>query len=194
MRLLTLSRSFIPILTGIALCAGVLAQTPAAHADDWCFFDPTISVNGQQIQIVDSLQGSIGKVAELVKVVQFTVYVPRHASTQVVSLDKGPFVEVVTFVEGSRDNTVKIVTSFPDETARTAQLPAEMQVMTKGATYVVTGSTSGTLSQTITLSSHSHDSSDQQGDSHETGSHGNNAGGQQGDSHTTGSHDGSHGE
>ncbi len=134
-------------LVGAIAALGVVHFTPSAvHADDWCIFDPVVSINGQQTQVIVGVEGSSLAVAGVVASV--TVYVPAGAPASIVDLPtSGPFALTLSIAtsgtySGSGPVPVKVVTTFTS----LVKLNTSMQVTwPTGSTVTQYGNTNGVL-------------------------------------------------
>ena len=94
-------RLFFTLLPVLALFSAAVAHTPSAFADIWCFDDPVVSINGQQVKLDVGVQGSSTYLRKTVSGAIVTVAVPAGVSTALVYLQKGPFPETVRFVQSA---------------------------------------------------------------------------------------------
>jgi hypothetical protein len=100
MRLLTLGRTFIAALTGLALLGGILAHAPTARADDWCWDDPVVSIKGVPMSIAIGVHAGPGVAAQIVQDATIVITVPQGVTTDVLSTQNSPFQESVLFLTG----------------------------------------------------------------------------------------------
>ena len=83
----------------LVMAAGMaLVPSRDAHADDWCWGDPIVSIGGKQVNIIIGVQGSWTQVANHVERAHTKVYVPYGVSTSLVGFTPAPFTETVEFI------------------------------------------------------------------------------------------------
>ncbi len=138
-----LALALVGVVAGIGL---VHLAPPAVHADDWCVFDPVVSINGQQMHILVGVEGASSDVANVVATTVVTV--PAGVSASIMDLPTtGPFAETITFAtsgvySGSGPVPVKVQTTFTS----LVKLNTSMQVTwPTGSTVVKYGNTNGVL-------------------------------------------------
>jgi hypothetical protein len=97
MRVVPSVRTAAPALAGLALLAGGLVQQvpPAGAFAEWCFDDPVVSINGQQVHINNGVMDSSTSVSKDVQGASVTVSVPKGASAKIVSPTGQLFIETV---------------------------------------------------------------------------------------------------
>lgn len=70
----------------------------AAHADDWCFWDPTVSIAGHQVHINVGYHGSKEKAIKDVAMANIGVFVPAGVPASLISAESGGFPETLNVV------------------------------------------------------------------------------------------------
>ncbi len=92
-------RFFLTLLPVLALCWAAAAHSPAASADMWCFDDPVVSLNGQQVTLDVGAAGTSTYLHKTIAGATITVAVPAGVSTALVLLQNKPWPETVRFVQ-----------------------------------------------------------------------------------------------
>jgi hypothetical protein len=145
------SRLAAPAILGASLLGGVLAQAPAVHADDWCWGDPVVQVNGTIAAINVGIQGDAATVAALTKGVTVTVRVPAGSTHQVLQETNPYFAETVNFVVATSNQDIGRVDVQFDISSRKLLKQGEVQVTTNGQTTTVVGRTAKGITTHFTV-------------------------------------------
>lgn len=125
----------------LALGLGSLAFSPSVHADDWCFNDPIVSVNGHQAAINIGIRGSVADVTSSVRAVEIQVFVPKDSRNRIVNLQNGPFRDEVHFTPtGDSRKVGEIDVRFELNPGKTPK-DASVQVTQNGRTTTTMGKT-----------------------------------------------------
>ncbi len=119
-------------------------KAPAASADDWCWSDPLVQIDGRYVDLSVAIQGTTAQVQAGVTAINYTVHVAPGTPTQVV-FEFGPVKENVIWVyDGARaadgSQTVRVDVSFQS----TRSLPAAFmayQIKLGGQKVSLTGTT-----------------------------------------------------
>jgi hypothetical protein len=144
------TRFLVFALVGLMASLGAVQFTPqAVHADDWCYGDPVVSVNGNNTQIVVGVNGSATTVAAAAVMAKIVVTVPDGVSISIVvpPPTSGAFAETLNIAtsgtySGSGPVPVKVQITFTS----TAFFNTSLQVTwPTGSTTTKYGNTNGTL-------------------------------------------------
>jgi hypothetical protein len=126
---------------GLVLGLSSLAAMPATHADDWCWNDPVVSVNGHQAAINVGIQGSSADMLVNVNGADIQIFVPQGSRNQILKTQNGAFTETVHFVQtGDRSKVGEIDVRF-DLNPGKAPRDASVQVTQNGKTTTTYGKT-----------------------------------------------------
>ncbi len=143
----TRSLRFMALLVGVlTLGLGSMAFSPPAHADDWCWNDPVVSVNGHQAAINVGLQGTASDISARAQLALITVYVPVGANAKILAVQHGSFLEGVVFLptfDSSKYGNVNVKFFAPGNPASRS---AGVQITQDGQTITTYGSTAGGVS------------------------------------------------
>lgn len=130
-----------PLIGVVALGLGSMAFSPSAHADDWCWNDPVVSVNGHQAAINVGIEGDAASIAARGQLALITVSVPVGSTDKILSVQHGSFLEGVVFLpttDASKYGNVN-VTFFSLHSRAT--VGTGMQITQDGQTVTTYGST-----------------------------------------------------
>jgi hypothetical protein len=105
-------RRAVLLTLSVAFLLGMYAHSaPAAHADEWCWDDPIVMIDGHVVQILTGVSGRPDDVRKKVQVAHVTIYVPAAVDAHVLKTTSTFFREDVRFVtvagvsaEGGRDD------------------------------------------------------------------------------------------
>jgi hypothetical protein len=139
----------------LAIALGLLGLTTAgsprtASADDWCWADPIVSINGHTVQILTGVNGSPEHIKKHVQGATVTIYVPDGVDTKLIATYSPLYPETTVFKKiksekswGVRDwkkgDPIPVVVEV--DFKATKKLPAAVQVKHSGRTQTTTGST-----------------------------------------------------
>lgn len=154
---LTLMAVTLGMLAGVAL-----APAKPASADDWCWNDPVVSIEGHIVQILTGVQGSPKDVDANVDAAEIKIIVPRNARTQLLMATSNLYAEHTLFqksreqvFEDGKDTKwhkgdpipVRVEVSF---TAK-KQMPAQVTVNHKGKVLKAKGHTKSVMVVEFTI-------------------------------------------
>jgi hypothetical protein len=141
-------------LAALFLVGLALVRPDAASAElSWCWDDPIVSINGRVLNIDIGVQGDAATVSSTVKSTTTTIYLPRNVSARNLGSTNTYFREKVHFrTTRSTWSGGPIPVSVVTEFKATGRLNAQQRIRHNGTVLsTVSGTTAGTLSQTITL-------------------------------------------
>ncbi len=143
------------VLPALALLIAGLGRTPrGASADMWCFDDPVVSINGQQVTLNVGAAGTSSYLHKTIAGTTITVAVPAGASTALVSLQNKPWPETVVFVQRAtvwRPGTPLPVTVTVTFSSAATVLTELQATYPNGKTKVYAGTTQTPLQFGFTL-------------------------------------------
>ena len=148
------SRLVLALIAGLMLTSTALLQPRSAAAGGyWCFDDPVLLINGEQVTIQTGVYGDPAFVAAHVTAANVVVTVPAGVTTQIVSRTNTYFAERVTFVtQGTwtAGETVKVKVSVTFTAS--ADLPTQVVTSYPGGTTTRSGNTTrGMINQVFHL-------------------------------------------
>jgi hypothetical protein len=151
------SRFIVPVAASLALGGGGLAQVVPAHADfSWCFDDPVISINGQQVTIQDAVYADATTIKNTITGSTITLHVPKGVTAKMLSSSTPYYHEVLVIVAdggswttGQPINATAVLTFQHTKTAAAVQ--AQMLVTTPTQSFTATGTSLTSTSQSFTL-------------------------------------------
>ncbi len=124
---------------GLVLGLSSLAAAPPTHADDWCWNDPVVSVNGHQAAINVGIQGSSADMLANVVGADIQAFVPQGSQNQILMMQNGAFTETVHFIQtGSQSKLGEIDVRFDFKPGK-APRQAGVQVTQNGQTVTTYG-------------------------------------------------------
>lgn len=154
-------RRLIPLFMALALVAGFgVATHRTASADDWCWNDPLVKIDGQLVDISVAIAGKANVVKANVSSATYTVHVAPGTDVRTIATI-GPIKENVNWVfDGSRDlkdggQTVRVEATFQSKTSMPVALLlyridfGNKKVSLNGQT--VMGTTDSTVTGSFTL-------------------------------------------
>ena len=129
----------------------------AAQTGDWGAGDPVLSVNGQQVNVIGSVQGSTAEIRAAVDHAQYTITLPRGVDAKVVAYLGELFTERAEFVfvdDAAYKDGDDVVMHIALQFTASAALPAQLEVMANGARTVIgLGNTISGVQGSYTLAS-----------------------------------------
>lgn len=148
------------LVAAVVASIGVLAySTGVARADDWCWNDPLVKIDGNYVDISSAVQGTTALVSANVASAEYTVHVAPGTPTEVLFTYSPLFPQTVRWVyDGTRNadgsQNVKVDVTFTKKTGGIT-LPAQLLVYRltgTGSRVQLTGSTAtGTTASPISL-------------------------------------------
>ena len=92
----------------MALALGMVAAaaiTPGrtAYADDWCWADPIISIEGHIVQILTGVQGSPAEIEKHVDEARIKVFVPKGVDTELLFTESPLYEETTLFKKAKKE-------------------------------------------------------------------------------------------
>jgi hypothetical protein len=158
MRFSPLTTKTLSLVAGAALaCGGLVAAQPASAYAEWCFDDPVVSINGQQLHINNGVRDSTCRVAKDVQGASVTVYVPQGVPVKLVSPTGQLFIETVVIKTTSSSWTpgtpvpVQVVTRFVTKQSLQAAVQLSYSTSTSTVTTTSYGSTSSPITANVSV-------------------------------------------
>jgi hypothetical protein len=152
------TRRLIHPLTMLALVVGLIGFTAissprTASADDWCWADPIVSIEGRKVQILTGVNGAPELIRKHVQGATVIIYVPRGVDTKLLYTYSPLYPETTIF--RTTDATWKEGSPIPVrvevEFKAFKTMPAAVQVNYSGGSQTVVGTTSSDINLSFTL-------------------------------------------
>jgi len=152
----TIARKFRALFVGVAALAvafGAVALTPltGVQADGWCWGDPVLSINGNQVSVNVGAAGTWAAVHANISMATITVTVPSNVPASIISMDPTSAIpETVVFV-----HTTSHVEQGDSFTALITVKFTALQTISAGAVVTYNGTSTQQLGDTTLLYSFS---------------------------------------
>lgn len=94
-------RGLMALTLALGVLAGVALIPSSAHADDWCWNDPIVTINGKTVQIITGVEGSEADVDANVIAAQVKIFVPKGVDTRIVEAQTSDIYREMTQFKGA---------------------------------------------------------------------------------------------